>query len=307
MLTTLVVAALASQSFTAAQCEVQTSALSKREGVAHLCAALVACVTDDRATATGAAEVRTSALRETTALQGQVALLAKEKAGLVKKVEQASLAEIENQELLTSVDALEEKVMRTRAVAEKSEAEAMQTASALANLRKLKVGAVNRAVEDETRVVELESQLAALGKQADAEDGQRDRLQSELLKATSVAASSVKALHRVEANTASQTAAADNVREVDKELVHRLATAESDSSRMATEHRALALRYSADKEAADKTIADLKARLALAEQDRDSFRHQAADASNACAEKVRAMEVTQQKEMSKFQHLIAKR
>merc|ERR1719281_1950392 len=110
------------RAFSASQCEVQSSALSKHEAVNRLCESLVACVADNQATSAGASKLRAAARNETAALQAEVVLLSKEQTHLATEAGRGNLAEAENKKLLLSVDALEARVAAERRVAESAEA-----------------------------------------------------------------------------------------------------------------------------------------------------------------------------------------
>merc|ERR1719281_1225770 len=290
--------------FSASQCEVQSSALSKHEAVTRLCQTLASCVTDNQATSAGASKLRAAARNETVELQAEVVLLSKEQAHLATEAGRGSLAEAENKKLLLSVDALESRVAAERKVAEgaeaarAAEAKRLRAAEAAVAVASLKTSSAGKAQHH------LSAEVVALAAQARSEDGVRGRLETELAKATSVAAHSVAALHNAEAKDARELEASESIRRMDADLVRRLAASEREASRLAKANEELIAKTKALEAAAERTIAELRARAESAGRDRSALRGKLQEADNACATKVKNLELAQQKELARYSHLL---
>jgi hypothetical protein len=290
--------------FTASQCEVQSSALSKHEAVTRLCESLASCVADNQATSAGASKLRASARTENVALQAEVALLSKEQAHLATEAGRGSLAEAENQKLLLSVDALEARVAAERRVAEQLEADRAAEARRLRTAQAAAAAAALNSTSASATVHRLGAEVATLAAQARSEDGVRTRLETELAKATSVAAHSVAGLHSAEAKGAHELEASESIRRMDADLVRRLAASENEASRLAKANEELIAKTKALEAAAEKTVAELRARADAAGRDRDGLRARLRAADAACAVKVRDLELAQQKELAQYSHLL---
>jgi hypothetical protein len=292
------------RAFSASQCEVQSSALSKREAVSRLCESLASCVADNQATSAGASKLRVAARNETAALQLEVALLSKEQAQLASAAGRGSLAEAENKKLLLSVDALESRVAAERKVAEgaeqarAAEAKRFRAAEAAVAAASLQTSSAGEAEHH------LSAEVATLAAQARSEDGLRSRLESELAKATSVAAHSVAALHSAEAKDARELQGSESIRRMDAELVKRLAASEREASRLAKANEELIAKTKALEAAAEQTIAELRARAESAATEREELRAKLRAADAACGAKVKDLELAQQKELGRYSHLL---
>jgi len=288
------------QPMSPARCVLETSALSKAEGVRRLCTALATCAQADAQDSQGRDALEKAALAQTTRLQQQVALLSKEKVQLLQTARHDALVSAENRKLVTSIDALEHQVADGRARAAKASDAVHLATAAEAGAERAALAARHSAGE----VVVLRKQLSAEEAEGATADAQRAHLEKEVLREAGVAARAAKEIRTLEAAGAKETATAASVESADSALVKRLAAAQAELEHLRAERSAVQATVVQAQRQSAAELAALRAEVQQLHAERDLYRDRAnAEAAN-CTRKVSLLKATQQKELARFERLL---
>lgn len=283
-----------------ARCELETSALSKQEGVQRLCAALTQCVAREAEDTASANVLRDAAFTQTARLQQQVALLSKEKASLERTARDDALVSQENRELVRSVDALQLQVEDGRARASKAQAAAKAAGAAVSGAEEAAALARRSARE----VVVLRKQLKEAAEEGVAADAQRAKLEKEVVREAGVAAAAVQNVRTAQAAAQKADAATASVESADAALVQRLAAAEAAVARLTKERGAAQAAAAAAVRQSAAAAATLRAQVKALAAERDAYRAQALGAAANCTRRVAQLRKTHQAELGRFERLL---